>query len=88
LCVSYIGSEHINQRKGAEEKLNVIVQLKHMGKHIRYKDVLMRPETLSMIQDNIEWLTPVAMVTKVQEAFPNVTATQIHREWIEMSEPF
>lgn len=28
------------------------------------------------------------MVTKVQAAFPLVTAAQIHRAWTEMSEPF
>ncbi|KAJ7916046.1 hypothetical protein B0H13DRAFT_2451203 [Mycena leptocephala] len=38
--------------------------------------------------DNIQWMTPVVMVTQVQAAFPNVTAAQIHRAWVEMSEPF
>ncbi|KAJ6628175.1 hypothetical protein B0H10DRAFT_1754701, partial [Mycena sp. CBHHK59/15] len=75
-------------QKDDEDKLDVTVQLKHAGKHISYEDISMPPEALDMIRDNIEWLTPVAMVTKVQAAFPRVTAAQIHRAWMEMSEPF
>ncbi|KAJ6571057.1 hypothetical protein B0H19DRAFT_987718 [Mycena capillaripes] len=70
------------------DNLDVMVQLKHAGKHISYKDVSMPPEAFDMIRDNVEWLTPVAMVTKVQGAFPSFTAAQIHRAWMEMSEPF
>jgi len=69
-------------------EVNVAVQLKHAARHVGYVDVSMPPEALAMIRDNVEWLTPVVMVTKVQAAFPNVTAQQIHRAWTEMSEPF
>ncbi|KAF7354458.1 SWIM-type domain-containing protein [Mycena venus] len=41
---------------------------------------------LDMILEDVEWLIPVAMVSKVQAAFPTVTAAQIHRAWMEMSE--
>ncbi|KAJ7101717.1 hypothetical protein C8R44DRAFT_887916 [Mycena epipterygia] len=75
-------------RKDNEDELDVIFQLKHAAKHVSYEDVSMPLEALDMIRDNVEWLTPVAMVTKVQAAFPNVTAAQIHRAWMEMSEPF
>jgi hypothetical protein len=75
-------------RKDNDNELDVIVQLKHAGKHISYEDVSMPPEALDMVRDNVEWLTPVAMATKVQAAFPSVTAAQIHRAWTEMSEPF
>ncbi|KAJ7336981.1 hypothetical protein DFH08DRAFT_813277 [Mycena albidolilacea] len=71
-----------------DDKPDVIVQLKHAGKHISYEDVSMPLKALAIIRDNVEWLTPVAMVTRVQAAFPGVTATQIHRAWMEMSEPF
>ncbi|KAJ6578624.1 hypothetical protein B0H10DRAFT_2236088 [Mycena sp. CBHHK59/15] len=45
-------------------------------------------EALDMIHENVKWLTPVAMVTKVQAAFPSVKAAQIHRAWMEESKPF
>ncbi|KAJ7901375.1 hypothetical protein B0H13DRAFT_1883053 [Mycena leptocephala] len=38
--------------------------------------------------DNVQWMIPVAMVTQVQAAFPNVTAAQIHWAWVELSKPF
>ncbi|KAF8209015.1 hypothetical protein K438DRAFT_1754068 [Mycena galopus ATCC 62051] len=75
-------------QKENEDKLDVTVRFKHAGRHVSYEDVSMPAEALGMIRDNVEWLTPVAMVTKVQAAFPQVTAAQIHRAWLEMSEPF
>ncbi|KAJ6617161.1 hypothetical protein B0H10DRAFT_1948543 [Mycena sp. CBHHK59/15] len=74
--------------KNDDEQLYVTVVLKHAGKYVSYVDVLMPPEALDMIHENVEWLTPVAMVTKVQAAFPQVTAAQIHRAWMEISEVF
>jgi hypothetical protein len=75
-------------RKDNEEELDVTVQIKHAAKHVNYVDVSMPPEALDMIRENVEWLTPVAMVSKVQAAFPGVTAAQIHRAWMEMSASF
>ncbi|KAJ7220474.1 hypothetical protein GGX14DRAFT_674827 [Mycena pura] len=75
-------------RRNDERTYDVIVQLKHAGKHISYEDVSMPPEALDMVRDNVQWLTPVAMVTKVQATFPSVTSAQIHRAWMEMSQPF
>ncbi|KAJ7712298.1 hypothetical protein B0H16DRAFT_1437028 [Mycena metata] len=43
---------------------------------------------LDMVREHVEWLTPVAMVGKVQAEYPTVTAAQIHRAWMEMSEAF
>ncbi|KAJ6622226.1 hypothetical protein B0H10DRAFT_1944828 [Mycena sp. CBHHK59/15] len=74
--------------KDDDKKLNVTVCLKHVSEHVGYVDVSMPPEALDMIRDSVEWTTPVVMVAKVQAAFPNVTAQQIHRAWTEMSEPF
>ncbi|KAJ7891809.1 hypothetical protein B0H13DRAFT_2529652 [Mycena leptocephala] len=51
-------------------------------------DVPMPPGALDIVRENVQWLTPVAMVGKVQAAFPAVTAAQIHRAWMEMSEVF
>ncbi|KAJ7246826.1 hypothetical protein B0H12DRAFT_1220454 [Mycena haematopus] len=75
-------------QKDNEDLLDVTVRVKHADKHVSYEDVALPPAALAMIRDNVEWLTPVAMVTKVQAAFPQVTAAQIHRAWTEMSEPF
>ncbi|KAJ6609912.1 hypothetical protein B0H10DRAFT_2225449 [Mycena sp. CBHHK59/15] len=77
-----------NTCKDNEEELIVTVRLKHAAKHVSYVDVSMPHEALDMIRDNVEWLTPVAMATKVQATFPTVSAAQIHRAWMELSEPF
>ncbi|KAJ6631995.1 hypothetical protein B0H10DRAFT_1937725 [Mycena sp. CBHHK59/15] len=80
----------INRRTGEDTdgELAVTMKLKHMGKHISYVNVLMPQEALDMICENVEWLMPVEMVSKVQAAFPNISAAQIHRAWTEMSEIF
>jgi hypothetical protein len=75
-------------QKDNEEELTITVRLKQAAKHVCYVDVSMPPEALAMIRNNVEWLTPAAMVTKVQAAFPTVTAAQIRRVWVELSEPF
>jgi hypothetical protein len=41
-----------------------------------------------MIEAHLEWLTPSAMVTKVQSIYPQVTALQIHTAWREMSQVY
>ncbi|KAF8524136.1 hypothetical protein BU17DRAFT_85239 [Hysterangium stoloniferum] len=66
----------------------ITVQLEHHHQHINYVDVSMPLEALQMIRDNLEWLTPTAMVTKIQAAFHNVTRLQIHTAWSKMSEVF
>jgi hypothetical protein len=64
----------------------VTVKLKHHIKHVNDVDVTIPPEALQLIEEHMEWLTPVAMVTKVQSIFPQVTSAQIHTAWREMSE--
>ncbi|KAJ7432605.1 hypothetical protein B0H11DRAFT_1940297 [Mycena galericulata] len=75
-------------RKDKEKELTVTVRLTHTAKHVNYVAVSIPPEALDMICNNVEWLMPVVMVVKVQAAFPNVLAAQIHRAWMELSEPF
>ncbi|KAG6857900.1 hypothetical protein C0991_004334, partial [Blastosporella zonata] len=41
---------------------------------------------LSIVRENVEWLTPVSMVGKVQAAFPEVTAQQVYTVWSQMSQ--
>ncbi|KAJ6473033.1 hypothetical protein C8R45DRAFT_1163371 [Mycena sanguinolenta] len=62
------------------------LQLKHAQKHTSYTDVSMPAAALDLVRENVEWLTPVAMVSKVQAKFPTVTAAQIHQVWMKMSE--
>ncbi|KAJ6607050.1 hypothetical protein B0H10DRAFT_2073246 [Mycena sp. CBHHK59/15] len=66
----------------------VDVKLRHAGSHVSYVDVSMPPAALDMIREYVEWLTPGAMVTKVQATFPDISAAQIHRVWTEMSEVY
>jgi hypothetical protein len=46
----------------------------------------MPPEAATIIRENLEWITPNAMLPKIQTMFPAVTATQIHSAWTIMSE--
>ncbi|KAJ7757209.1 hypothetical protein DFH07DRAFT_742226, partial [Mycena maculata] len=86
-CGSFLS---VRCQGGEEEDAapTITVKLKHSGKHVSYLDISMPPAALAMIRDNVQWLTLVAMVNKVQAAFPVVTAAQIHRVWMEMSELF
>ena len=43
-------------------------------------------EALEIIRTNLEWSTPVSMVSRVQGLFLNVTEKQIHAAWTQMSE--
>ncbi|KAF8518674.1 hypothetical protein BU17DRAFT_20630, partial [Hysterangium stoloniferum] len=64
---------------------HILINLQHHIKHVQYVDVAMPPEVLQMIQDHVEWLTPIAMMTKVQLVYPTITSTQVHTAWRELS---
>lgn len=66
----------------------VAIHLDHHAKHVHYVDVSMPPGALDIVRENVEWLTPVTMVAKVQAAFPDVTAGQIHMAWMQMSQQY
>ena len=57
-------------------------------KHVLYVDVSMPPEALKIIEEQVEWLTPAAMASKVQAAYPQVTSKQIHKAWRELSQAY
>ncbi|KAF8527020.1 hypothetical protein BU17DRAFT_61987 [Hysterangium stoloniferum] len=42
----------------------------------------------NIIWEHVEWLTSVAMVAKVQAAYAGVTAAQVHKAWMDMSQLF
>ena len=48
----------------------------------------MPPEAMQMIQEQVEWLTPSAMATKVRSAYPNLTVAQIYNAWRALSQTF
>jgi hypothetical protein len=48
----------------------------------------MPPEVLQIIQEQGEWSTPSAMVTKIQATYPQITTSQIYSAWKEFSETF
>lgn len=72
----------------ARGKRTITIQLEHHTKHVQYVDVSMPPGAAKMIREHVEWLTPVAMVAKVQAAYAGVNAAQIHRAWMDMSQLF
>ena len=64
----------------------MVINLRHNINHTPYYDVAMPPEALKIIQNSIEWLTPVSLVVKIQSMHPNVSSKQIHSAWSAMSE--
>ena len=48
----------------------------------------MPSEALQMIQEQVEWLTPSAMATKIQSIHSQVTRCQIHTAWQEQSKTY
>jgi hypothetical protein len=45
----------------------------------------MPPGATEIIQENLEWNTPVSITPKVQAIYPSVTGKQVHHAWTEMS---
>ena len=68
--------------------LKVSVLIEHCIRHVDYLDVWMPDGATEMIHDQADWVTPVALVPKVQASFPQVTALQIHAAWQQMSQIF
>ncbi|KAJ6563838.1 hypothetical protein B0H19DRAFT_1374489 [Mycena capillaripes] len=63
----------------------ITVSVRHRDSHVQYYDVSLPSGAVGMIQEGLEWSTPVAMVGKIQAVYPTVTAGQIHSAWTEMS---
>jgi len=69
-----------------QDSRQITIYLQHHEAHTPYYDVAMPDDAASLIREHLEWLTPSAMVSKVQASFPAVTATQVHSAWSVMSE--
>jgi hypothetical protein len=76
----------VSSLNGDPGQRKISISLGHFASHVHYYDVAVPAEAAAIIRDGIEWSTPVQMVGKVQGLFPNVTATQIHSAWSEMSQ--
>lgn len=68
--------------------MKVAIHLDHHAKHVHYINVSMPPGALDIMPENVEWLMPVMIVAKVQAAFPDGTAGQIHTAWMQMSQQY
>ena len=72
--------------EGSLSKVSVLIE--HCIRHVDYLDVRMPDGATEMIRDQADWATPVALVPKVQASFPQVTASQIHAAWQQISQIF
>jgi hypothetical protein len=68
-----------------DDRLVLGLIMRHHIKHEAYLKVDMEPEALDMIRAHICISTPATMVTKIQQRFPNISASQVHAAWTEMS---
>jgi len=71
-----------------ESLTKVLARIEHHVRHVDYLDVRIPEGAKDMIREHVEWLTPVAMVAKVQALFSDVTAAQIHAAWQNMSQHY
>jgi len=63
----------------------LIINLHHHFKHVHYVDVSVPPEAMQMIEEQVVWLTPSTMVSKVRAAYPEVSGAQVYNAWREHS---
>ena len=59
----------------------IFIDLQHHFKHVVYIDVAMPPEAMELIEDQVEWLTPSAMVSKIRAMYPQVSVAQVYNAW-------
>lgn len=83
LCKSKLTITYRQKRAGQPY---LIVNLQHHIKHVHYVDVSMPPEAMLTIEEQVAWLTPSAMASKVRAAYPKVSAAQVYNAWREHSQ--
>jgi hypothetical protein len=59
----------------------IFISLQHHFKHVIYIDITMPPEALKLIEDQVEWITPAAVVSKIRAMYPQVSAAQVYNAW-------
>jgi hypothetical protein len=88
LCQSSLRVTYHTGMKYESNMGRVFIRLEHHYPYVEYEDVGMPEEAKAMIQEHLEWLSPIAMVTKIRSNFPNVTPQQVHNHWTKLSQPF
>ena len=73
-------------REDSPSTQTVSIQIQHHERHNPYYNVTMPPKASDIIHENLEWMTPVSIIPKVQAVYPQVTGKQVHWAWTEMSE--
>ena len=53
-----------------------------------YVDVSMPPEAMLMMEEQMAWLTPSAIASKVGVVYPEVSAAQVYNTWREHSQTY
>jgi hypothetical protein len=64
------------------------INLRHEKRHMAYFRVDMPPAALDIMREHAETSSPAGLVAVIQEKFPHVTAAQVRRAWIEITETF
>ena len=64
----------------------ISIWVEHHSWHIPYYNVDLPSKAAEMIWENLEWTCPSEIAKKVQMTHLSVTASQIYRAWMTMSE--
>jgi hypothetical protein len=74
---------NVESRKGT---YLIIIWFEHHKQHTPYYDVSFLSKAAEMIWDNLDWTCPNDIIKKIQMAYPTVSASQIYKAWVTMSE--
>ena len=64
----------------------IFINIQHHFRHIIYVDIALPPEAAKLIEDQVEWFTPSAIVSKIWATYPQVSAAQVYNAWHELSQ--
>ncbi|KAF8887654.1 hypothetical protein CPB84DRAFT_1946602 [Gymnopilus junonius] len=64
----------------------IIIDLHHHFRHTHYIDVTMPLEAMEIIEAQVEWATPSALLSSIQEAYPQISSAQVYNTWKAHSE--
>jgi hypothetical protein len=71
-----------------DHSFKLTINLRHEKRHMAYFRVDMPPAALDIMREHAETSSPAGLVAVIQEQFPHVTAAQVRRAWIEITETF
>ncbi|KAF8896786.1 hypothetical protein CPB84DRAFT_1963103 [Gymnopilus junonius] len=64
----------------------IIIDLHHHFQHTHYIDVTMPLEAIEIIEAQVEWATPSALLSSIREAYPQISSAQVYNAWKAHSE--